>query len=197
MQHLSLERDNKKIFFTSDTHFGHRNIIERFVFRPFKDAKEMGEALIANWNSVVSDNDIVFHLGDFVWWEGRHEAKKLINKLNGTIYLIPGNHDKKRNFELCDPEKLIICDDVTVLHTDYNKLNIVMCHYPLMCYSQSEKDNFYQFFGHIHSLPHTKMTEFGRPLPIIRGRYLDVGCDRHNYTPQELDDLVRECKSYK
>lgn len=51
-------------FFTSDTHFGHANII-RFCKRPFENVEEMNEALIENWNKVVSDDDTVFHLGEY------------------------------------------------------------------------------------------------------------------------------------
>lgn len=42
-----------KTFFTSDTHFYHSNII-KYCLRPFADAHEMNETLIANWNNVVS-----------------------------------------------------------------------------------------------------------------------------------------------
>ncbi len=52
------------IWFTSDTHFGHANII-RFCDRPFKDIQEMNERLIANWNAVVRPGDSVYHMGDF------------------------------------------------------------------------------------------------------------------------------------
>ena len=52
-----------KVFFTSDTHFGHNNII-KYSGRPFKDANHMDEMLIKNWNATVSENDEVYHLGD-------------------------------------------------------------------------------------------------------------------------------------
>ena len=51
-------------FFTSDTHFGHENII-KYCGRPFKDVEKMNERLIKNWNEVVKDTDTIFHLGDF------------------------------------------------------------------------------------------------------------------------------------
>ena len=58
--------DGSNIFFTSDSHFGHENII-RFCKRPFNSVREMNEELIHRWNSKVRPNDIVFHLGDFCW----------------------------------------------------------------------------------------------------------------------------------
>ena len=56
--------DGDKVFFTSDTHFGHAGIIT-FCHRPFQDVAQMNETMIANWNRVVGPEDIVFHLGDF------------------------------------------------------------------------------------------------------------------------------------
>ena len=86
-------KDPTKIFFTSDTHFGHGNIIN-FCKRPYENVAKMDNALIENWNATVGLADDVYHLGDFCfngiqrWWE-------LIGALNGRIHLILGNHDLK------------------------------------------------------------------------------------------------------
>ena len=61
---MNYKFDGSRVFFTSDTHFNHTNII-RFCNRPFKDVIHMNETIIANWNSVVGPDDIIFHLGDF------------------------------------------------------------------------------------------------------------------------------------
>lgn len=79
-------------YFTSDTHFGHKNII-RFCGRPFADEAVMNEALIANWNSKVKDGGIVFHLGDvalgkWIEWDG------ILSQLNGYKILVVGNHER-------------------------------------------------------------------------------------------------------
>lgn len=58
------EFDPEHTFFTSDTHFGHANIIN-LCKRPFRDVNHMNDMLVENWNSVITDDDIVFHLGDF------------------------------------------------------------------------------------------------------------------------------------
>ncbi|MFK7937213.1 MAG: metallophosphoesterase, partial [Saprospiraceae bacterium] len=81
----------KNIFFTSDHHFGHKNII-KFSNRPFASVEEMDEHLIRCWNEKVGADDEVYHLGDV----GLCSAKKLnkiLARLNGTIYLIKGNHE--------------------------------------------------------------------------------------------------------
>ena len=79
--HIQLE-EGQKIFVTSDLHFGHRNILT-FCNRPFSDTKEMTEKLVSNWNEVVGKNDIVLDLGDVMWFDGRHEAKRVLERLNG------------------------------------------------------------------------------------------------------------------
>ncbi len=194
----SFKTNPRKIFFTSDLHFGHRNIIS-FAKRPFSNTKEMDKALIDNWNNVVSNNDKVFILGDMFWFNGRHDAKKICSQLKGDIYLIPGNHDNINTFELCD--NIVILNDIVKIEwitgsygNEYIKYITVLSHYPLMCYNSSEKDNCYQFFGHIHSKD--KLIEFGRELPIFKGHQMDVGCDRWDYKPVELETLIEATKNY-
>ena len=85
---MNYKFDGSRVFFTSDTHFNHTNVI-RFCNRPFKDVVHMNETLISNWNRVVSPEDIVFHLG------GSAEWVNVLNRLNGKIYLISDNHDIK------------------------------------------------------------------------------------------------------
>lgn len=74
------------IYFIPDTHFCHSNII-KYCDRPFKDVKEMNETIINNWNNIVTNEDIVYHLGDFCL-STDDEIKNIFNRLNGTIILI-------------------------------------------------------------------------------------------------------------
>lgn len=90
---ISTKFSPEHVFFTSDTHFNHSNII-RFCNRPFHNVEEMNETIIRNWNSVVAPDDIVFHLGNFCLG-GAAEWTKILERLNGRIYLILGNHDLK------------------------------------------------------------------------------------------------------
>ena len=191
MQYINIElKENQKIFFTSDLHLNHDNVI-KFCKRPFKDRKEMQEKLIENWNNTVSNNDIIFNLGDFNWFPSRHDTKKVINKLNGEKYFLLGNHDKWNMYELINDEKFHICQDITVLYlkTDIKQYEIVLCHYPLMCYSHSDYSNCYQFFGHIHSLKGEPLTEFGKLLSL-NPYQMDVGVDRWDYKPVEFNELI-------
>ena len=90
---MNYKFDGSKVFFTSDTHFYHGNII-RFCNRPFKDVEVMNETIISNWNNTVGQDDTIFHLGDFCLG-GSAEWTKILDRLNGKIYLIMGNHDLK------------------------------------------------------------------------------------------------------
>ena len=64
------------VWFTSDLHLGHENIIEH-QGRPFRDAEHMAQALIANINSVVLQRDTLYILGDFTMKVNGKEAAKI------------------------------------------------------------------------------------------------------------------------
>ena len=80
----------KNLFFISDLHFNHANIIN-LANRPFKDVLEMNKTLIENWNSIISKNDTVFILGDFCFGQAS-VWQKVITQLAGDKVLILGNH---------------------------------------------------------------------------------------------------------
>ena len=82
-------------FVTSDTHFWQKKALQFFPFRAFlwNSIEDMNEGLIEEWNSAVSKGDLVYHLGDFSFGDAR-QTVEIIKRLNGTIHLIRGNHDK-------------------------------------------------------------------------------------------------------
>ena len=83
------------IWFTSDTHFGHSNII-KLAERPFADVDEMEDSLVANINSLVAPSDELYHLGDFSMKLGLEEQARILRRIRcRNIHLIPGNHDKR------------------------------------------------------------------------------------------------------
>lgn len=186
--HIDLSKD-QNIWFTSDLHFGHRNVI-RFCNRPFADEKEMGQALIQNWNNVVRDNDIVFVLGDTFWFNNSRDIQKILFKLKGkTIYMIPGNHDDFESYHRVDDPRIVLCQDIVCLwitHENKPKREIWMSHYPMMTWPHRE-NGAWQLFGHIHS--NQDRTEgVDQDLPL-HWNQLDVGCDFWDYEPVDLREL--------
>ena len=80
-----------KIYFIADTHFGDDKI-RRYENRPFADTAKMDAELIRRWNETVSEEDIVYHLGDF---GGDGREGEILQSLHGIKYLVKGNHDKR------------------------------------------------------------------------------------------------------
>lgn len=80
-----------RIFVISDTHFGHKKILEfEKIARPFATIEDHDRELIARWNAVVTKRDTVWHLGDVYFGKDGHQA---LGELNGYKRLVLGNHD--------------------------------------------------------------------------------------------------------
>lgn len=82
-------------WFTSDLHFGHRNVIH-YCKRPYKDIDEMTTALIKIWNETVKDGDTVYVLGDFSL--NKRWSLEVVPLLKGNKILVSGNHDYTFDF---------------------------------------------------------------------------------------------------
>lgn len=155
-----------RIFFTADTHFGHQRVLE-MSRRPFKSVEEMSWTMVKNWNSVIGDNDIVFHLGDF-------GDPAFIRHLGGKeIRLLPGNYDtgevlgeletdKRVNIISQGSHTLKICD-----------IDIRLTHAP----EDARGANFF-LYGHIHHLQMVKKNGLN-----------NVGVDCHQYTPVNVNTV--------
>lgn len=89
---LHIDLPPQRIWFTSDLHFGHTNII-KYSRRPFERVEEMDTAIIRGWNNCVQPGDAVFHLGDFAMTGDARRLEKWFAHLNGDRYAILGNHD--------------------------------------------------------------------------------------------------------
>ena len=174
--------DASKIFFTSDLHANHFNIIGS-CHRPFKDENEMNEALIKNWNSVVDNDSTVFCLGDFAWG-GYYKWKSFRERLNGRIILVIGNHDLRNLTETAKKELFEYTTQQMYLRIEGRP--VYLNHYPFLCYAgiyREPKDQVWALHGHIHLGPNSLE---GKDVP--RMQYLfptqyDVGVDMNNYTP--------------
>jgi calcineurin-like phosphoesterase family protein len=82
------------LYFTSDHHFGHRNIID-YCERPFESVEEMTEIMIDRWNEVVHTKDTVYYGGDLSMGARKGtNIGEILSRLNGYKILMPGNHDE-------------------------------------------------------------------------------------------------------
>lgn len=157
-----------KKFFTADNHFDHENIILHCK-RPFRNAQEMNEAMIERWNAVVGKNDIVYHLGDIAYRGNRQSLEAIRKRLNGQIYLVPGNHDK---LALKMQYAWTILPQCAEIKIGDPAQRIVLCHYAMRVWNKS-------FHGAWHLYGHSHGTLPEEPTSLS----FDVGVDNHNFTP--------------
>ncbi len=188
---LSIEGyDADNVWFTSDTHFGHENII-RFCNRPFKNVDEMDEHIVNQWNSVVKPDDHVFHLGDFCF-KSKRVWLDYIERLNGKIHLILGNHDSKMVFNQNLQKHFEEITFQKVINIDQYK--IYLNHFPFLCFD-CYNDHVFQLFGHIHSVPDmtkAKGLDIDRMIHLFSAKQYDVGVDNNNFTPVKWSQILKE-----
>lgn len=177
--------DEQNIFFTSDTHFGHNNIL-KYCERPWNNVYDMNQGLIENWNSVVGPDDIVFHLGDFVFG-GSEMFNEVMQRLNGKKYLILGNHDYK-NIRKQYRELFVDVKPKMIMSIDGQE--IILNHEPLLCFGGQNDCRFWQLFGHVHTQHSDRQGfDFERLKQMCTPTMYDVGVDFNNYTPINFKTL--------
>lgn len=197
---------NNNIWFTSDTHFHHKNIVRGTTSwkefekgsshqstRDFNTLEEHDETLVRNFNSLIKENDILYHLGD--WSFGGHEQIKIFREqLNvKTIHLIKGNHDQ-HIFKNGSPYKGLFTSIQDVLEFNlridsqksgkFGKQKFFLSHYSHQVWNQSHHGTIH-LFGHSHG-----------SLKGI-GRSMDVGVDTNNLYPYHLEEILFLMKDVK
>lgn len=178
---------SSNIFFASDTHFGHRKIVEGFgsensgthseegAGRPFATIEKHDEILVQNWNSVVRPQDTVWHLGDVLLGNTNFE---ILSRLNGHIKLILGNHDTWAKIQ----EYMKYFKRIEA-YTTMGK-DILVSHIPV--HSCELKTRFKaNIHGHRHHDP-----EPGNADP----RYFNVSMEAINYTPIAYEEIRKQLK---
>jgi calcineurin-like phosphoesterase family protein len=154
------------IFVLSDTHFNHANII-KYSQRPFADLEEMNSTLISNWNSAISPEDMVLFIGDFAM--NSHEY--FLERVNGNIMFIRGNHDKRFNVKMRDKK-----------YFHYGGIEFLLIHDP------SYIPNSYRgwvIHGHHHN-------NYPDDYPFFDPRYrkFNVSVDLTGYKPVPMDYIA-------
>lgn len=162
------------IYFTSDNHFFHRNIIE-YSNRPFRDVDHMNETMISNWNTLVQPTDTIYCLGDF-GFSRVDKLQRLFDRLVGQKHLILGNHDK---------ESRKLSGWASVGHYIELRIDgkfIVLFHYAPRVWNRCHHGSIC-LYGHSHgSMPGNSQS-------------LDVGVDCWDYRPVTLRDIEHRLKT--
>jgi len=189
------------VYLTADLHFFHANVI-KYCDRPYGSVEEMNQALIDNWNSVVTDDDTVYVLGDFSL--AFRPVEIFTQRLNGLKYLIAGNHDfchsynkKSRNGRQDEWIKKYNDNGFTVLPefytTDLEGIGPVnMCHIPYDCEDPRYKnykmadDGKILLCGHVHEKFLIKETSKGT-VQINVG--VDAPCSPWYMRPAKLEEI--------
>ncbi len=231
------------MFFTADTHFSHANIIKHAKrpylnkaeqqicdeahsdnpswdqWQAWQDLKLSSETvekhdedLIRKWNNKVGKTDRVYHLGDFAWGSV-DRIKRLVDRLNGSITLVLGNHDRRiiRNAGGVQNvfKKVVEYLEISVPDQDASKgnRNIILSHYSHTVWNKHHYGSWH-LYGHSHGqLKEPKFcSQCGNKLEptfncifcgfIAKGASIDVGVDVHGYTPLSYDDVKKHLSSH-
>ena len=163
--------NSSEIFYSSDPHYGHRNILKYCPNRKFSTIDDMNEGLITAWNNKVPPTGTVYLLGDFAFCS-LTKMGEIADRLNGTIHIVRGNHDAdfpKDKFASISNYK-----EITV-----GNRHIILCHYPFLVWNRSHRES-YNLHGHCHNTLDYDST-------ALR---MDVGVDAHpKLEPFSMDEV--------
>ena len=182
-----------RVFITSDTHYGHKNICRGVTdwrtqdgevpvgsTRDFETIEQMNNRLVNAINNVVGQDDTLIMLGDVSFGGFENIGIFLDRLICKNIHLILGNHDThiENNRENIQSRFLSVQH---YLEVNINDKNFVLCHYPLQSWNGLNK-GVIQLHGHVH-LPANR--KFGN------GKRLDVGVDGNDMVPYSIDAIIK------
>lgn len=179
------------IYFTSDTHLGHKNLVagcskwgDLSQCRDFQSIEDHDNCIIDNINSTVRKNDTLFHLGDFCISSNIKlvEYRKRIKC--SSIHLILGNHDEAIR---ANKKHHVLFSSIS----EYKKISmekqcIVLCHYSMRVWEKSHYGSW-MLFGHSH----------GNLDVTNAGRTMDVGVDPNNFSPISFNGVREKMATIK
>lgn len=185
---LNYKFNKDRLFFTSDLHFYHKNIID-FCSRPFENVEHMNAMLITYWNAVVKPGDDVIIAGDFIFSRDLDKLETILNQLNGNKFLILGNHDYQNdlirakaislfNGNVFDALEFTIKDEDCDINPSF-----YITHYPCEFW----KRGAIHLHGHVHSGPKS----IAKEKPAFKPMKYDIGVDNNGYTPVSYDEIIR------
>lgn len=192
----------KNIFFTSDTHYGHKNIVRGCTnwegdldrCRDFDTLQEHNEALINNINNVVKNDDTLYHLGDwsFGGFSNILEFKRRIKCKE--VHLICGNHDTSIENNR-DGIQGAFSSVQHYKEVKVDKHHFILSHYAMRVWSKSHHGSI-MLYGHSHGTLDERKPEFTCPTWIgddyfIKNyKTMDVGVDTNMLYPYHIDEIL-------
>jgi calcineurin-like phosphoesterase family protein len=153
----------------SDTHFFHANIAE-YCSRP----NGWQDLIIENWNRWIRPDDIVFHLGDLALGK-KESAEALIPPLNGRLFLMRGNHDR-RSVAFYHGLGITLVKDPYRMETNTG-LKLAFSHRPIVPLDPGQLN----LHGHIHN----------NPTPGLGPRHVNLSIEVRQYRPWRLSDILQ------
>lgn len=185
---------NRKVYITSDSHFAHKNIcrgvtdwrlpdgsIPTDQTRDFDTIEEMNETIVNNINSVVGEDDVLIHLGDFSFGGFNNIQKFRDMIVCKEIHLVLGNHDHHVELNRYGVQELF--NSVShYLRVQYKFKTFVLCHFPISSWDGLNK-------GHIHLHGHVHLPT---DLRFGKGKKMDVGMDGHpTFGVYDMDEIIK------
>lgn len=165
-----------KTWFTSDLHFGHKNIL-KLANRPFGEIEHHDETLINNFNELVDSQDVVYILGDFAWNQSYENYRKLLKSLKGQKYFILGNHDNKQHLIRCQKDGLLVSvSESKTIQVGSDR--IFLNHFP-----HREWAGFYHNAYHLYGHCHGSIDDYKQST--------DIGVDCWEYGPVEWSEVKK------
>jgi calcineurin-like phosphoesterase family protein len=173
------------LWFTSDTHFFHRMMVEKFRNIPgVTTLDEHNEYLIRAWNSRVAPGDTVYHLGDICIARSGEvpQTLNILQHLNGKKFLVKGNHDHSKDLKILGAAFEDISNYAEIKVGDQH---VILMHYPILSWHGVGRGSWH-LHGHSHgNLPDDKS--------MAR---MDVGVDNHpDYAPFSYAEVERKLKN--
>lgn len=194
-------------YYISDLHFYHESLLTQMDKRDFSSCEEMHEYIVNKWNEKVRDKDEVVILGDLSMERGKR-TNDILERLNGRLYLVIGNHDNYLQDRRFDPSRFEWMKPYAELNDDKRK--IIVSHYPIFCYNgQYRRDKegsprTYMLYGHVHDtrdellvnefIRQTRRTPYkgvgSEETARIPCQMINCFCMFSDYTPLSLDEWI-------
>lgn len=194
MLKIKIDDMGSGVFFTSDLHFRHGNII-KYCKRPFETVQEQTEKLIENWNKTVPDTATVFILGDFAF-ANKNQWRSILNQLTGKKYLILGNHDRPSDIPEEEFEEIADLATVVIKIKENEYKTFILSHRPILCWEGSN-DGSIMLYGHVHTCtnPEVEETIDSELIKFMPKNSWDVGVDNNNYKPISIEEVLEQIEN--